>query len=93
MNTDTKPTAQEQFITDYLLVAYNDYKSYKYVTEKAKELNISDLAAELENDFETSISWVTSDISYREGLLIRQMLLNQGLDTWYKIAQEIKENN
>ena len=93
MYTETQPTAQEQFINDYLLVILNDYNSYKDVTEKAKTMSISELAQELENDFENSISWVTSDISERESLLIRQMLMNQGSDTWYKIAQDIKESN
>jgi hypothetical protein len=82
---------QSQFIEDYLLVVMNDHESYEYLKEKAWELPINSLATLLQEEFEKMVDEKAGDPAEVGGLLIRQMLMNQGSDTWYNLARQISE--
>ena len=87
----TEITAREQFIDDYTLIALNDEPTYRHLLERVKALEVSELALELESDFDEMVAEITSDIPESAQLLIRQLLIGQGADTWYALAKEISE--
>lgn len=83
-------TAREQFARDYLLVVENDYTAYRTIQEwiTDAEGDTYALASQLEDSFESAISELCEGIKDETlRLLIQQMLLNQGIDTYYGIAQ------
>lgn len=88
---ETATTAREQFVEDYLLVTMNDQASYNYLAERVKALEVDELAVELADEFEEMVSEITQDIPESARLLVRQMLMNQGSDTWHQLAREITE--
>jgi hypothetical protein len=80
-----QPTAQEQFIEDFLLVAQNDEATFFSISEV--------LIGYEENHYEGGQrleEWV--EIHYaqelKENLLLSQLLRGWGGDTWAKIAKE-----
>ena len=86
------PTAADQFVHDYLLVVMNYYEGYQRVMKMRDEFkSTNDFAEWLEADFETKVADITEVPSVTSSLL-REMLMNQGLDVWYRIAKEIIEN-
>lgn len=87
-------TAREQFARDYLLVVENTHRAYETVTEWAADAegDAYALACQLEDDFESAITELCEGIKDKTlRLLIQQMLLNQGIDTWGDIAQYLIE--
>ena len=87
-------TAREQFARDYLLVVENTRSAYETVTEWAVEAegDAYVLAHQLEDDFESAVSELCEGIKDETlRLLIQQMLLNQGIDTWQHIARHLIE--
>ena len=85
-------SVSEQFIEDYLLVAMNDEPTYKYLVERVKALEVDELASELEEEFEEFIMELTRDVASDTGrMMVRQMLLKQGSDTYYQLAKQITE--
>lgn len=85
-------TYQEQFIDDYLIVVENDSQAWNYLREQVKSYEVSELATVLEDEFSEMVSEMTSKEDNEVARdLVRQMLLNQGYDTWFKLAKEITE--
>ena len=86
-------TARQQFVQDFLLVAMNDYETYRHVQDSfaACENGVYELADRMQLEFDTFVS----DIAYKldqsgntfGALVISQLLANQGLDTWTDIAK------
>ena len=85
-------TAREQFEADYLLVVMNDASSWSYIVQQEKLLETYELASDLCDEFEGMVIETTEDINSTGKDLIRQMLIGQGMDTWYGIAKTIKEH-
>lgn len=87
-------TAREQFARDYLLVVENDYTAYRTIQEwiTDAEGDTYALASQLEDSFESAISELCEGIKDETlRLLIQQMLLNQGIDTWQDVARYLIE--
>lgn len=91
MTTTTETTAREQFIEDYLMVSLNDEPSYLYLKEQVDTLEVCELATILEDEFEEMVAEMTDPMPENARLMVRQMLMNQGMDTWHALARELKE--
>ena len=87
------PTAADQFVHDYLLVTMNDYGTYQDLMAKSKEYKFTQhLADRLEEDFEESVCDIAAiNEPSITSQLLREMLLNQGTDVWYRIAKAVKD--
>lgn len=98
----TTPTAAEQFIEDYLLVAENDADTWNTLQEYADEAErISSetpqyanryyiLGVRLKNEWEDAVATTAEGIDNEAmSLMVRQMLIGYGVDTFYKIAQRV----
>ena len=87
-------TAREQFARDYLLVVENNYTSYRTIQEWITDADGDTyaLASQLEDSFESAITELCEGIKDETlRLLIQQMLLNQGMDTWQDVARYLIE--
>lgn len=87
-------TAREQFARDYLLVVENTHSAYCEIQEWITDADGDTyaLASQLEDSFESAITELCEGIKDETlRLLIQQMLLNQGIDTWGDIAQYLIE--
>lgn len=87
------PTAADQFVHDYLLVVMNDFETYKDLMAKSAEYKFTQhLADRLEEDFEESVCDIAgiNEPSIMSQLL-REILLNQGTDVWFRIAKAVKD--
>lgn len=86
-------TAREQFVQDFLLVAMNDYETYRHIQDSFAtcENGVYELAERMQLEFDTFVS----DLAYKldqsgntfGALVISQLLANQGIDTWTDIAK------
>ena len=88
--------AIDQFVEDYTLVVDNDYESYSETMEMTKEYEtLSALSDQLRDEFESYISGVVereSELGHETGaLLISQLLMNWGSDTFDRIASHYLE--
>ena len=93
----TENQAREQFVNDFLLVAENDqdmYNHFKNVVQKKGVLGGSEL---IQQDFEFWISRLATDEEERGNgtgsLLLRQLLIGWGADSFYQIAKRFEEIN
>jgi GNAT superfamily N-acetyltransferase len=93
----TENKAREQFVSDFLLVAENDqdmYNHFKNVVQKKGVLGGSEL---IQQDFEFWISRLATDEEERGNgtgsLLLRQLLIGWGADSFYQIAKRFEEIN
>lgn len=88
--------AIDQFVEDYTLVIDNNYESYSEIMEMTKEYeSISALSDQMKDEFESYISGVVereSELGHEAGaLLISQLLMNWGSDTFDRIARHYLE--
>lgn len=88
--------AQDQFVEDFLLVAQNDADTYREMRDLA-ETDLITAGEKIQEQFE---NWVR-ELAETEGergnefgaLLISQLLLGWGSDSFYRIAKAFKEEN
>ena len=93
----TENKAREQFINDFLLVAENDqgmYYHFKKVVHNKGVLGGSEL---IQQDFEGWVNRLAIDEEERGNeagsLLLRQLLIGWGADSFYQIAKRFEEIN
>ncbi len=86
--------AQEQFVEDFLLVSENDrdiYTEYTSLIEREGVLRASEV---IQEQFENWISQLADQEEERGNeygsLLIRQLLIGWGSDSFYKIAKRFE---
>lgn len=87
-------TAKDEFVSNFVDVVMNDEDAYRDIMEKVKSTDTThDLAVVLQDEFEDLISDVVKTVEdmYHElgASLIREMLLNQGIDVWTAIAKAV----
>ena len=90
--------AQEQFVEDFLLVSENDYDIYTDYTALVERVGVANAGEEIQNQFENWISQLAEAEEERGNaygsLLLKQLLIGWGSDTFYKIAKRFeKEGN
>ena len=87
----------EQFATDWLLVADNDFDTYSALREEANALGMVSLSDKLRDDWERLaeqvVETVRENISETASLFIAQMLQGQGSLPFDIIAREVKERD
>ena len=86
--------AQEQFIEDFLLVSENDYDTYLDLTSTVKSEGVLKASEKIQEQFE---NWITQLADQEEGrgneygsLLLKQLLIGWGSDSFYKIAKRFE---
>ena len=91
---DTQTQAQAQFIEDFLLVSENDYKTYLDLTATVKSEGVLKASEKIQERFE---NWITQLADQEEekkntygALLLRQLLIGWGSDSFYKIAKRFE---
>jgi hypothetical protein len=93
MEQDNRVTLAEQFANEWLLVAMNDYDTYRELMEEAEEGNTIALADKLREEWETLAEQVTElvaeKISPTASLFIGQWLQGQGQLPFDLIAREV----
>lgn len=91
MNTQ----AQEQFISDFLLVSENDYDTHMEATYLVKTLGLVKAGEELQAQFENWVSFLAEKEDERGNgygaLLLKQLLIGWGSDSFYQIAKRFEE--
>jgi hypothetical protein len=92
-NVNLWTTTREQFVQDYLLVVENDQTVWNKHLEWAREAdNTYALAVWIQDEWNEAIADLTSKIKPEVlGLLVSQMLLNQGIDPFIDIAKYVIE--
>jgi hypothetical protein len=90
-------TAREQFIEDFLLVAENDYGFYMQHVEICKREGTAKCGEIIQAEFEGWINSLADEEDERGNefgaVLIRQLLVGWGNDTFHKIAERFQEDN
>jgi hypothetical protein len=93
MEQDNRVTLAEQFASEWLLVAMNDYDTYRQLMEEAEEGNTIALADKLREEWEQLAEQVTElvaeKISPTASLFIGQWLQGQGQLPFDIIAREV----
>ena len=93
MNQDNRVTLAEQFAEEWLLVAMNDYDTYRQLMEDAESGDTIALADKLREEWETLAEQVTElveeKISPTASLFIGQWLQGQGQLPFDLIAREV----
>lgn len=88
-------TPQGQFVSDFLMVAENDYSTYSYAKKMVSKKGVLGASKKIQEDFETWIDQLATDEKEKGNefgsLLIRQLLIGWGDDTYYKIAERFQE--
>jgi len=86
--------AQEQFIEDFLLVSENDYDTYLDLTSAVKSEGVLKASEKIQEQFE---NWITQLADQEEvkgneygSLLLKQLLIGWGSDSFYKIAKRFE---
>ena len=86
----------DQFATDWLLVAENDYSTYTALMEEAQDKSVSELSDSLRSDYEylaeQVVELVEEKISPEASLLIAQLLQGQGSLPFDIIARHVISN-
>lgn len=84
-------TAQEQFVEDFLLVSENDYDIYLDYTSLVKIKGVAKTAEIIQEQFENWVSELAEEQEEKNNaygaLLLRQLLIGWGADSFYKIAE------
>jgi hypothetical protein len=87
-------TAQEQFIEDFLLVSENDYDTYLDLTSTVKSEGVLKASEKIQEQFENWISQLADQEEEKQNvygaLLLRQLLIGWGGDSFYKIAKRFE---
>jgi len=91
---DIQTQAQEQFIEDFLLVSENDYDTYLDLTSTVKSKGVLKASEMIQEQFENWISQL-ADQEEEKGneygsLLLKQLLIGWGSDSFYKIAKRFE---
>ena len=89
--------AQAQFVEDFLLVSENDYDTYMDYTALVKIEGVAKASEKIQEQFENWISELAETEDERGNgygsLLLKQLLIGWGSDTFYKIAKQFEEEN
>lgn len=90
-------TARQQFADDYLLVADNDYNTYRELLSKTEELEVVELSESMRHQYEELVDKILgsmrgkySGYSEFEQLLMAQLLVGWGCGPFDTIARELK---
>lgn len=93
----TEKTARDQFVEDFLLVAENDYEFYQQHREIYKFYGATHCAQVIQEEFERWIDSLAGEEEERSNefgaLLLRQLLIGWGDETFYKIAERFKSED
>lgn len=93
LNENNRVTLAEQFAEEWLLVAMNDYDTYRQLMEEAESGDTIALADKLREEWETLAEQVTElveeKISATASLFIGQWLQGQGQLPFDLIAREV----
>jgi hypothetical protein len=93
LNENNRVTLAEQFAEEWLLVAMNDYDTYRQLMEEAEAGDTIALADKLREEWETLAEQVTElveeKISATASLFIGQWLQGQGQLPFDLIAREV----
>ena len=88
-------TPQGQFVSDFLMVAENDQEIYLELKEAVKQKGTPVAAGNLQYGFEKWISEIAEQEQEKGNefgsLLIRQLLIGWGADSFYQIAKRFEE--
>lgn len=88
--------AQDQFVEDFLLVAQNDADTYREMRDLA-ETDLITAGEKIQEQFENWVSELAETERDRGNefgaLLISQLLIGWGSDSFYRIAKAFKEDN
>jgi len=91
MNTQ----AQEQFVEDFLLVSENDYDTFMDYTSLIKIKGVAKTAEIIQEQFENWVSELAEEQEEKKNaygaLLLRQLLIGWGSDSFFKIAQRFNQ--
>lgn len=91
---DTQTQAQEQFVEDFLLVSENDYEIYTNYTELVRKEGILKTSEKIQEQFENWVSQLADQEEEKQNvygaLLLRQLLIGWGSDSFYKIAKRFE---
>jgi hypothetical protein len=91
---DTQTQAQSQFVEDFLLVSENDYETYKNYTELVRKEGILKTSEKIQEQFENWICQIADQEEEKQNaygaLLLRQLLIGWGSDSFYKIAKRFE---
>lgn len=89
--------AQDQFVEDFLLVTDNEREAYDEAMEIAKSGDMVLISGKMQEQFEGYISEVAQrerEAGHEVGaLLISQLLLNWGSDTFDRIARHYMDKD
>jgi hypothetical protein len=91
---DIQTQAQAQFVEDFLLVSENDYDTYLDLTSTVKSEGVLKTSEKIQEQFENWISQI-ADQEEEKGneygsLLLKQLLVGWGSDSFYKIAKHFE---
>jgi chromosomal replication initiation ATPase DnaA len=90
-------TAQEQFISDFLMVAENDQEIYNNYRNIVEDLGVISGAQKIQEEFEDWISDLAEQEKERGNevgqLLLGQLLIGWGSDCFYHIAKRFYKIN
>ena len=88
-------TPQGQFVSDFLMVAENDYSTYQYAKKMVSKKGVLGASEKIQGDFENWISQLATDENEKGNefgsLLLRQLLIGWGADSFYQIAKRFEE--
>lgn len=92
-----EPKAREQFVRDFLMVAENNQEMYYKLKGIVDENGVLGGAEKIQEDFEGWIdSLATTELTSKNEsgwLLLRQLLIGWGADSFYQIAKRFEEIN
>lgn len=84
-------TPQEQFVSDFLMVAENDQATYYNYASLVQDKGVLGASKRIQEDFEKWIeSLATIELMSKNemgSLLLRQLLIGWGDDAFYQIAK------
>jgi hypothetical protein len=88
------PEASEQFVEDYLMVSENDQEAYYEHIGLVSSYGVTKAGEIMRGQFEEWISNLANQEEERGNeygsLLIRQLLIGWGADSFYKIAERFE---
>jgi hypothetical protein len=91
---DTQTQAQAQFVEDFLLVSENTLETYTEYTALVKSKGVLKASEIIQEQFENWISQLADQEEERGNeygsLLLRQLLIGWGSDSYYKIAKHFE---
>jgi hypothetical protein len=91
---DIETQAQAQFVEDFLLVSENTLETYTEYTALVKSKGVLKASEMIQEQFENWISQLADQEEERGNeygsLLLRQLLIGWGSDSYYKIAKHFE---